>query len=149
MSLIKFSRATGKYGCFSNFDKVSVTFDDITYGSSEAAWQAQKTLSVPQRWTFAKLTPSEAKREGRHVQLRPDWERVKYDLMVEVLKAKFAQHADLRQILLNTGDAELMEDTTGWHDNTWGSCSCDRCKNIPGQNLLGKALMATREVLRR
>ena len=64
--------------------------------------------------------------------------------MVDVLRAKFTQHEDLKKWLLETGNEELHEDTTGWHDNCWGNCECDKCKNIPGKNLLGKALMQVR-----
>jgi predicted NAD-dependent protein-ADP-ribosyltransferase YbiA (DUF1768 family) len=49
--------------------------------------------------------------------------------------------------LLDTGDEELVEGTT-WHDNIWGNCSCPKCKNIPGQNRLGKLLMQIREEIK-
>lgn len=146
--MIKFSRSNGTYYCFSNFYITSVMFDGIIYGSSEAAWQAQKTLDLEDRKKFATESPSEAKKHGRRVQLRPDWEEVKYDLMVQVLTAKFNQHDDLKQILLLTGDEELIENTTGWHDNIWGNCDCTKCANKVGQNLLGKALMQVRESLK-
>lgn len=64
--------------------------------------------------------------------------------MVGVLICKFG-NPELRKILLSTGDEELVEDTTSWHDNIWGNCDCPRCRNIPGQNLLGKALMQVRD----
>lgn len=142
---IKFSKTSKKYGCFSNFYPCNVTFDGLTFKNSEAAWQAQKTLSESQRRDFTTLNPSEAKKKGRRVTLRKDWEDVKYQLMVDVCKAKFSQNPELKRILLSTGDEELIENTTGWHDNIWGNCDCDRCKNIVGKNLLGKALMRVRE----
>ena len=145
---IKFSKSNDKYGCFSNFYPCTVEFNGLTFKSSEAAWQAQKTLSDEERKTFCNMNQSESKRAGRHVQLRPDWEEIKYQLMIQVCLAKFSQHPDLGKILLSTGDEELIENTTGWHDNIWGNCECPKCKNKVGKNLLGKAIMEVRSQLR-
>lgn len=144
---IRFSKTDKKYGCFSNFYPCKVEFDGIVYQNSEAAWQAQKTLAKHKRMEFSTMLPSEAKRAGRRVTLREDWESIKYDLMVAVLEAKFTQNKELGEVLKSTGDATIVEDTTGWHDNLCGSCSCPRCDGITGQNLLGKALMQVRDEL--
>ena len=68
--------------------------------------------------------------------------------MYEICKAKFLQNEDLRIRLLATGDEYLEEGTTGWHDNYWGNCECEKCKNIEGKNTLGKILMRVRKELR-
>ena len=52
--------------------------------------------------------------------MRPDWENVKYPLMVDVYFAKFSLNQDLKDILLATGQEELVENATGWHDNNLG-----------------------------
>lgn len=145
---IKFSKTDKKYGCFSNFHNCEVTFDGLTYHNSEAAWQAQKVADKSQRKVFTKYNASQAKQAGRRVNLGKDWEDVKYQLMIDVLTAKFTQNKALGDVLLSTGNAEIIENTTGWHDNIWGNCECDKCINKPGQNLLGKALMEVREQLR-
>lgn len=144
---IKFSRRDKKYGCFSNFTPCTIVFDGITYKSTEAAWQAQKTLDKKERESFSNLSPSEAKKKGRHVNLRKDWEDVKYELMVEICLQKFRGNSEYEKTLIYTGDEEIIEDTTGWHDNVWGNCDCPKCINKPGRNLLGKALMEVRERL--
>lgn len=82
------------------------------------------------------------------VKLREDWEKVKYDCMKITLRCKFTQNKNLKEKLLATKDAILIEDTTGWHDNIWGDCNCVRCKNKKGENLLGKALMEIRDELK-
>lgn len=146
--VIKFSRSSDKYGCFSNFTHCKVNFGGITYNSTEAAWQAQKTLNENERKQFATLNPSEAKKLGRKVNLRPDWEEVKYQLMVDVCYEKFKNSKKFREVLLSTENDEIIENTTGWHDNIWGNCECPKCINKPGRNLLGKALMEVRERLR-
>lgn len=87
------------------------------------------------------LDPSSAKRKGRHVQLRHDWEKVKFDIMYEICKAKFSQNAELKDKLLATGD-EYLEEGNTWGDRIWGTV------NGKGQNNLGKILMRVREELR-
>ena len=67
--------------------------------------------------------------------------------MYDIVKAKFSQNENLRQMLLDTNNEELIEGNW-WHDNCWGDCSCERCKDIKGQNNLGKILMRVREEIR-
>jgi len=145
--MIKFTKNSCEYACFSNFYPCEVFYDGIKYKSSETAWQSLKTSDYEVRKTFANLSPADAKKKGRLVRLRDDWEEVKYQLMIDVCYAKFFQNKKIREILLSTDDALLVEDTTGWHDNEWGNCECKLCKNIHGKNLLGKALMAVRQKL--
>ena len=143
--MIKFSR--NNYPSFSNFHMAPIVFQGLTYSSSEAAFQSMKTIDYEERLQFTQLSPSAAKKMGRKIQLRPDWEEIKYPIMVEICYAKFTQNPALKYLLLNTGDEEIVENTTAWHDNIWGNCECPKCINIKGQNLLGKALMEVRERL--
>jgi ribA/ribD-fused uncharacterized protein len=73
--------------------------------------------------------------------LRRDWETIKDSIMREAVLAKFTQHADLRAILLGTGDAILVENSPT--DDYWG-CGA----HGGGRNKLGKILMSVREQLR-
>lgn len=136
-----------EYAFLSNFYMCNVTYKDVTYTNSEAAFHAQKTLDPLEQQKFAKLNPSEAKKLGRKVTLRGDWEAIKDDVMYDVCFAKFSQNSDLREKLLATGD-EYLEEGTYWHDNCWGNCYCDKCKDVAGENRLGKILMRIREELR-
>lgn len=123
----------------SNFYVSSVIYEGIRFENSEAAFQAAK---CPERMReFCGLSPQAAKRLGRRVEMRPDWEVVKYDVMYQVCKAKFTQNHDLLDKLLATGDAELVEGNT-WGDQIWGVC-----KGV-GENHLGKTLMRIRAELR-
>lgn len=140
----------GEYFFLSNFANAPVTYKGITYKNNEAAFQAQKVLSLSEQQKFASLPPNLAKREGRRVKLRPDWERVKKQFMYEIVKAKFEQNPGLRKMLLNTVDAYLVEGNT-WHDNIWGVCTCQKCINkchIDSNNL-GIILMRVREELKK
>jgi len=49
-------------------------------------------------------------------------------------------------MLLATLDAELIEGNA-WHDNFWGDCFCEKCRDIEGLNVLGNILMRIREEL--
>lgn len=91
-------------------------------------------------------TPGKAKRLGRQCPLRVDWEEVKDSMMESVLWNKYI-NPTLNQWLLATGDIPL-EEGNYWHDNYWGNCLCDKCKDLPGLNKLGKMLMALRTRLR-
>jgi ribA/ribD-fused uncharacterized protein len=136
----------GEYRWLSNFHKSEITYRGRVYGSTEAAYQAQKTLDESIRDEFILLTPKEAKDRGQEVKSREDWNKVKVTFMYEVLVEKFKDRV-LRKKLLATGDAELIEGNT-WHDNTWGDCTCYNCKDIFGKNFLGKNLMLVRDQIK-
>ena len=133
----------GEYFFLSNFYEAPVTYQGLTYGSNEAAFQAQKCLSEAERLEFTALRPSDSKRRGRKVQLRPDWEQVKLGIMEDIVRAKFTQNEDLRAMLLATGDA-VLEEGNSWNDTFWGIIR----KTGRGQNHLGRILMRVREELK-
>lgn len=133
----------GEYAFLSNFYNASCIFEEKLYPTVEHAFQAAKSLDHAERdWIAAAGSPGLAKRLGRRVNLRPDWEKVKFDVMEECLRSKFADSV-LKQKLLATGDEELVEGNY-WHDNTYGNCSCEKCKDIIGRNMLGNILMKLR-----
>ena len=129
-----------EYRFLSNFYEVPVEYDGITYRNNEAAFQAQKCQTEEEKLDFAELSPSMAKRLGRKVQLRPDWEEVKVGIMEEIVFAKFEQNEELVKLLLDTGDRILEEGNT-WHDTFWGV----DLKTRKGKNNLGKILMKVRD----
>lgn len=138
------SEFRGEFYFLSNFYPTPIYYNGTTFMNAEAAFQAQKD---PKRAKdFSYLQPSEAKRLGRRVKLREDWEEVKISEMFHIILAKFQQNPNLAKKLLETGYAVLMEGNQ-WHDNIWGSCTCDRCKN-QGSNKLGRILMAVRHICR-
>lgn len=137
----------GEYAFLSNFYECNVTYNGLTYKNSEAAFHAQKTLDETERKQFITLNPSESKKLGRKITLRNDWEEVKTKIMYEICLVKFSQNEDLKAKLLATGD-EHLEEGTYWHDNCWGNCYCEKCKDIVGENRLGKILMEIREELK-
>ena len=129
----------GDYFFLSNYYPCQVTYSDLTYRNSEAAFHAQKDLNRSRE--FTDLNPAEAKKLGRSVHLRPDWEQVKDQIMRDILYSKFSQNKELKEKLLQTKDALLIEDNF-WHDTYWGVC------NGEGENKLGQLLMQVREQLK-
>lgn len=132
----------GEFSFLSNFFECPVTFDGLTFKNSEAAYQAQKTLDVKDRMEFTTLTGGKAKRKSRKIQLRSDWDKVKFDIMYKICSVKFNQNPELAQRLLETGEEELVEGNT-WNDRVWGIC------NGQGMNMLGKILMRIRSELQK
>ena len=143
-SVINFYSTTGEYGCFSNFSKHPVFLKGKRWPTSEHYFQAQKFAGTEHEGEVRKCkTAREAANIGRSrkLPLRRDWESVKDQVMLEVVRAKFTQRDDLKQILLGTGDAKLVEHTE--NDSYWGDGG-----NGSGKNRLGHLLMRVRAELR-
>jgi ribA/ribD-fused uncharacterized protein len=133
-----------QYGCFSNFYPGPYEIDGKEWPTTEHYFAAMKTMDESQREDIRKaLTPLDAKGMGRIVTLRPDWNDVKYDVMIDALTAKFGNNMKLKEILVSTGDALIYEDSP--YDKVWGTG--ERGGVGKGQNLLGKALMQVRAAL--
>ena len=129
----------GKYRYLSNYYEASVEYNGLTYKNNEAAFQAQKVLDDETREQFTELPPNLAKKLGRKVKLREDWDEVKIGIMKDICRAKFESHPALMDRLLTTGDRKLVEGND-WNDTFWGVDD-----EAGGQNNLGKILMELRE----
>ena len=149
---IEFWSTRGTYGPFSNFSKHSVTVGDLVYPTSEHYYQAMKFEGQP-RAELIRLTPSawDAAQKGRDpaFKMREDWDElvdpsgylVKDVYMLNALTMKFTQHRALYDLLLSTGELEIVEASP--KDAYWGY-GPDKL----GKNMLGKLLMALRKDLR-
>ena len=136
---------TDKYRFLSNFYPCTITYEGITYPSNEHYYVAMKTTDLPLRKKISEVpTAGQVKRFGRNMEIRPDWDSVKLQVMKYGLEQKFSDPT-LAQMLKDTGDAHLIEGNT-WHDNFWGICPCSKCKSL-GTNYLGKLLMKVRSEL--
>lgn len=143
----KIEQFRGKNYFLSNFYQAPVKYQGMFFANNEAAFQGAKVIGTkeePSRAFFITAIARDAKHRGRHVLLRPDWERVKDQVMHDIVLDKFTRNQDLRDKLLATGNAELIEGNT-WHDTYWGY---DLTKKR-GKNKLGKILMQVREQLRK
>jgi len=136
-----------EHRCLSNFFPAQVRFDGVDYPTVEHAFAAAKTLDPAERVAvLACATPTDAKRLGRRVTLRPGWdarpgaEPLKVEVMRALLAVKFWPGTPLAAKLLATGNAQLTEENT-WGDVYWGVCRGQ------GQNTLGRLLMERRTTL--
>lgn len=132
------------YGCFSNFSRHGVDLDGAWWPTTEHYFQAQKFTDASYMERIrAASSPKQAAELGRSrkMPLRPDWEKVKDAVMLKAVQRKFELHAEIRAILLSTGEEELIENAPG--DYYWG-CGADGT----GRNQLGKTLMVVRATLR-
>lgn len=133
---------SGIYRPLSNFWYAFVTYDGDTYQTNEHAFQAAKAIHKEHRDAIRMADgPGEAKRMGKQVPMRKDWEDVKIGVMRDLIRQKFSDlNPELVQLLLGTGSAILVEGNT-WGDVFWGVC------NGNGRNELGKLLMERRDEL--
>lgn len=136
---------SGKYRWLSNFWISPIkTADGKVWPSAEHLYQAYKTKSRRHRKEILQCGhPSNAKKLGRRIPIRDDWDTIKIDIMKKVVYLKFTQNIELQRKLKETGDVDLVEGNY-WHDNIWGDCMCNRCKSIKGLNYLGNILMDVR-----
>lgn len=132
---------TPEFRWLSNFYPCTITYEGITYPSSEHAYQAAKSEYTGDRLAVARCsTPGQAKRMGRKIKIRSDWDKVKRGVMKDILRIKFSLPG-LQKCLLATGNAYL-EETNHWGDTYWG------VYRDVGLNQLGEILMEIREELR-
>jgi ribA/ribD-fused uncharacterized protein len=113
------------------------------YRTGEHGFQARKAKHKQDHDRIAECaTPGQAKRMGRSVTLRDDWEEVKIATMAEVLWEKFGR-SPLIERLLETGEQTLIEGNS-WGDQFWGATWNDN-GDLEGRNVLGRLLMLIRD----
>ncbi|CBN59253.1 MULTISPECIES: NADAR family protein [Kamptonema] len=144
MTIYFYSTREEPYGCFSNFSAHGFELEGVYWLTSEHYFQAQKFVGTPHVEQIRQVkTPKDAAKMGRERKrpLRQDWEEVKDDIMRKAVLCKFETHANIREVLLSTGDEEIVENSP--IDYYWG-CG----KDGSGKNKLGLILMEVREILR-
>ena len=142
-TVIHFYRTSDEYGCFSNFAPFAIELAGKLWPTSEHYFQAQKFAGTEHEEAIRLAkSPMIAARMGRDRSkpFRADWESVKDDIMREAVSAKFSQHPEIREVLLATGKAKIVEHTE--KDSYWGDGG-----DGSGRNMLGRILMEVREAL--
>ena len=151
-----------EYACFSNFGLGEVRWRHpdmqgaVIWARREHAFQAAKTAQLREiREIWETGNPGDAKRLGRQVTRRDDWEQVKKLYMHQIVLAYFQQHEVERAVLLRSAPRLLIEGN-GWGDDYWGAVPIMRCKqrnakhwtaDLAGHNYLGRILMSVRDLL--
>ena len=142
---IKFYNQHERYYEFTNFSSYPIKLDGKEWPTTEHYFQAQKFIGTPYAEAIRKQRyPRGAFDMSRNPNVsrwrRGDWDQVKDDVMLKCLRAKFTQHKDLKKMLLDTGERNLIEHT--FNDSYWGDGG-----DGSGQNKLGKLLMQVRKEL--
>ena len=133
---------------FSNFIpyKSPLSANGIKYATPEHFYQASKAdLWNDHLWVAQATTPGGAKGRGRRIKVREDWDEIKLSVMEQAIRHRLLLEPEWTEKLLSE-KLPIVEVNT-WHDNFWGQCTCNKCKNISGLNNLGKLLMRLREEL--
>ena len=130
----------GEFSFLSNFYDSPFKAGRVTWPTVEHFFQAMKTTDPKMREKIRLMTyPGDAKRAGRRLVLRPDWDDIKLDVMEYALMNKFYYNSSLAYKLVDTNPAQLIEGNY-WHDTYWG---VDLNTGL-GQNHLGRLLMQIR-----
>ena len=142
---IYFCRKEDEYGAFSNFADYPLVINDTYWRTSEHYYQAQKFNNSPDiaKQIQAAKTPILAKSiaENNSQEVDTDWKDKKIPFMCNALYKKLTQNAEIRDLLLSTGEKYIIE--LSKHDEYWG-CKGDGA----GKNILGKLLMYLRDQFR-
>ena len=137
----------GEYRFLSNFYKSPLEYMGLVYPCAENAFQAAKCTDDESRIKYTvQNNPVRAKMMGKKEKLPDNWDELSVRVMEQILRAKFSDPG-LAQKLISTGEAEIVEGNK-WHDNKWGKCTCEKCRNKSSLNRLGKILMKIREELK-
>ena len=151
--------ADGSIGksCFSQWYEASFELEGVKYKTAEHYMMAEKARLFGNGDILAQVLaanhPGEAKKLGRLVQgfKQEVWLEHRFDIVVKGNVGKFGQNLELKQFLINTGDRILVEASP--RDRIWGIGLGQNNPNAEnpfkwrGENLLGFALMATRNTL--
>ncbi len=140
--MVKFWRTTDEYGCFSNFSRHPIDAEGKWWPTAEHYYQAKKAIN-PEDAEKVRMasTPKFAKQIAHNIPIRPDWEEVKCQVMLDAITMKVEQYPEIKAKLLATGDEQIIEDSP--FDYIWG-CGADGS----GKNLLGNLWMQARAALK-
>ena len=135
----------GENFVYSNFYGIPVVYKDHVYKSSEHAFHAQKATNEKDRQYIEDApTPGIAKRRGREIKCRADWNDIRVDEMASIVYAKFSRNSHLHDKLCSTGDSLIIEGNA--HGDTFWGMVKDSKGEWVGKNNLGKILMIVRGV---
>ncbi|KAJ7448594.1 DUF1768-domain-containing protein [Mycena galericulata] len=139
-------RKTDPYYGFTNVSPHPVKYGGKEYPTSAHLFQAFKYMDnhpdIAERIRTASKSPLKARAlsVAYEAQEHPDWVRMRVAKMEIALWHKFSQNAELKTLLLGTGDADIVNYT---NQKFWGVG-----KTLEGSNELGKALERVRKSLR-
>ena len=116
MDRVEFSnkdlKTKGPWSCLSNYFVRETFIQGYPYPTVEHYFQAQKFAGKPALQEQVRKSRSglQAKKlaEEKVEEMVGNWEEIKDAVMQRGVEAKFAQHADLKDVLLSTDQAEVV-----------------------------------------
>jgi len=136
-----------EYRFLSNFWLNDIVISNKIWKSTEHIYQASKSNDPIIREKMRNLrTPGEAKKIGKLIKMRDDFDEIKDNMMLKINRLKF-KNPELKQLLIETGNKKLIEGNF-WNDNYFGKCYCKKCEDKVGLNKLGKILMKIRNEIK-
>lgn len=147
----------GDKAVFSQFYGAPFYWDDMLFPTAEHWMMYSKACLFDDQKIAQQILndpyPGHAKEAGRQVSnFDPSvWDENKLDIVRHGNLLKFTQNSELEDILMDTGDAWLVEASP--YDDIWGIGMKETHKDASqpcmwrGQNLLGSVLMGVRDVL--
>ena len=155
--MIYFWKTTDKYGAFSQwYESDFISIDDIKFTCAEQYMMYQKAMlfndqEIAQE-ILNEINPKNIKALGRKIKYFDQklWDDKKLSIVIMGNYYKFSQNISLGSLLLSTGDEDIAEASP--LDKIWGigidEKSAQAGEEWKGENLLGKALMIVRNMLR-
>jgi len=140
---IRFFSKSDTHREFSNFAPFPIELDGLRWPTTEHYYQAQKFTDTELQQKIRKAEkPIVAKKlaDKHRAKIRTDWDAVKDEVMYRAVRRKFELHAELRDLLLATGDEDIVEAAPT--DYYWGVG-----REGTGQNKLGKIIERIRAEL--
>jgi len=135
-------RFNGETHPLSNFYPAKINVDGKIYKTAEHYYQSEKaTNTMDKSRVMQAESPSNARRIGKQIKKRADFDEIKDIIMYKGVKAKFTQNVEVKAYLLATGDRYLIEDAS--FSPYWGTGYNDM-----GENKMGKMLMQIRDELK-
>lgn len=128
----------------SNFSAFAIEYKELIFPTLEHAYHWEKFPDAPTIQYYILNARSahvafQNAQENKHLR-RKDWDSVKVNIMLDLLREKVKQHEYVKRKLLQTGNRTLVENS--WRDDYWGWGP-----NKDGQNMLGKCWMQIRDEL--
>ena len=140
---IKFYSTKHRWGEFSNFAAYPIKLNGKTWPTTEHYFQAQKFAGTQMEEKIRKApSPMKAAEIGRdrRIKITKSWDGKRDNVMLDAVRAKFEQYEELKELLISTGEARIIEHTE--NDSYWGDGGDGK-----GKNRLGKILMKVRDEL--
>ncbi len=125
-----------------NFAPCEVEWNGMLFSCTENAYQAAKNDLPIWHSLCIHESPFVIKKKSRTIPIRPDWDKLKIKIMIDLQEQKYSQEPYIT-LLLNTGNVEIVEGNT-WGDKFWGV----DLKTGKGDNRLGQIIMDVRKELR-